>query len=595
MKKYKILEKYFGYKSFRPFQEEIIDAILESKDVLMILPTGGGKSLCYQLPSLLMNGVTIVISPLLALMHDQVMALRTNSISSAMLTSMQTREESSKIEQELLSNEIKLLYIAPEKLCNKYFLNFLHKLDINFFVIDEAHCVSAWGHEFREDYRELDILKEQFPTVPISAFTATATTEVEEDISKHLQLNSPLIVKGRVFRPNLTIKAKNRIKDGREQLLDFLENHKNDAGIVYTLARKSTENIAEFLQSKGFNAEFYHAKMETEDKNRVYADFVSDKVQIVVATIAFGMGIDKSNIRFVVHLKMPKTVESFYQEIGRAGRDGVEAETLLLFSNSDVVQQKNFIDELPDTPYREHSYTKLDNISHFTRTEICRHKSIASYFNDTIKECEDRCDNCLSPDMTKVDISIASKKLLSTIVRTGQKFGVIYLIDILRGSKDKRILENNHNNLSVYNIGKEYTKAQWIVISERLQELDAIRVGDFKVNFLSEFGVEILKGLHTIEIREDRLEIKKDVKVNIKQINLKYDDKIFQDLKEIRTFIAKLHNIPPYMVFSDKTIIELSMFKPRNKIQMLNIHGIGELKFQKYGKDFLEYINLLDK
>ena len=542
-----------------------------------------------------MDGVTIVISPLLALMHDQVMALRTNSISSAMLTSMQDKEESYKIEQELLKGNIKLLYIAPERLANGYFLNFLHKLNINFFVIDEAHCVSAWGHEFRENYRQLNILREQFPTVPISAFTATATTEVEEDISKHLQLNEPVKVKGTVFRSNLTIKSVNRIKDGKQQLLDFLKRHKNDAGIVYTLSRKSTESIAEFLQSKGINAKFYHAKMETEDKNKVYSDFVSDKIQIVVATIAFGMGIDKSNIRFVVHLTMPKTVENFYQEIGRAGRDGIEAETLLLFSNFDIIQQRNFIDDLPDTPYRDNAYNKLDKMTRFAKTEICRHKSIASYFNDTINECKDKCDNCLSPEIKKVNISIASKKLLSTIIRTNQKFGLIYIIDILRGSKDKRILENNHNDLSVYNIGGEYTKAQWITIGDRLLELEAIIIGDFKVNFLSQFGVEILKGMHNIEIRKDRLEVKKEEIVKVKNYNLNYDENIFKDLKEIRTFIAKVHNIPPYMIFSDKTLMELSTFKPKTKTQMLNIHGIGDIKFQKYGKDFLEYLNIINK
>jgi ATP-dependent DNA helicase RecQ len=317
----------------------VIDAIVKGEDVLMILPTGGGKSLCYQLPTLLMKGVTVVVSPLLALMHDQVVALRANGIEAAMLSSMQSLEESQQIEQQLRNGEIKLLYVAPERLTNAYFLTLLHGLKINFFVIDEAHCVSEWGHEFRENYRRLSLLKAQFPTIPIAAFTATATTAVEEDIVANLGLKEPKRVRGSLFRENLTIHARHRIKDGKEQLLAFLKQHEGESGIVYTLSRKSTESVAHFLQSKGIEARPYHAGLSTEEKNGTYKDFVADKVQIVVATIAFGMGIDKSNIRFVVHMTMPKTLENYYQEIGRAGRDGLEAETLLLFSASDIVQQ----------------------------------------------------------------------------------------------------------------------------------------------------------------------------------------------------------------------------------------------------------------
>jgi len=592
--KYELLEKYFGYKSFRPLQEEIIDAILASQDALMILPTGGGKSLCYQLPSLMMSGVTVVISPLLALMHDQVMALRANGISSAMLSSMQEREESYRIEDELLNGDIKLLYTSPERLLNPYFLNFLHRLNINFFVIDEAHCVSVWGHEFRESYRGLSILKDEFPSTPISAFTATATISVEQDISSHLRLNEPKSVRGTVFRKNLNINVVNKIGNGKEQLLEFIKSHKNSAGIIYTLSRKSTENIANFLKTKGINAKYYHARMETEDKNRVYSDFVSDRVQIVVATIAFGMGIDKSNIRFVVHLNMPKTVENFYQEIGRAGRDGLQAETLLLFSTQDIIQQKLFIDDLPDSPYKENTYNKLDSMVRFSKTEVCRHKTIASYFDDDVDMCKDKCDNCLNPKIKRVNITIASQKLLSAVFRTEQRFGLHYVIDVLRGSKDKRILSNGHNELSVYKIGEEYSKAQWLTIADRLLELEAFRIGEFKVYTITNFGVEILKGQHKIELREDRLKVQKVSTPKVKYSG-KYDESIFIKLKEIRTFMAKVNNIPPYMIFSDKTLMELSTFKPKTKSQMLNIHGIGDIKFERYGKDFLEYLNLIKK
>ena len=329
MNKLETLEDYFGHSSFRPLQEEVVDAILAKQDVLMILPTGGGKSLCYQLPTLLMEGITVVVSPLLALMHDQVVALKANGIPAAMLSSMQDLDESQKIEAQLRDGEIKLLYVAPERLTNAYFLNLLHQLPINFFVIDEAHCVSEWGHEFRENYRRLSLLKEQFMTTPIAAFTATATHAVESDIASNLGLQNPKRVRGSLFRENLTINARHRIKDGREQLIEFLKLHTAESGIIYTLSRKSTEAVAHFLQTKGIEAKAYHAGLSTEEKNSTYADFVADRVQIVVATIAFGMGIDKSNIRFVVHMTMPKTLENYYQEIGRAGRDGLESETLL--------------------------------------------------------------------------------------------------------------------------------------------------------------------------------------------------------------------------------------------------------------------------
>ncbi|SFV58762.1 ATP-dependent DNA helicase RecQ [hydrothermal vent metagenome] len=591
MKKFELLEEYFGHKSFRPLQEEVVDAIVDLKDILMILPTGGGKSLCYQLPTLMMSGVTVVVSPLLALMHDQVVALQANGISAAMLSSMQTQEESENIEKRLKKGMIKLLYVAPERLTNGYFISMLHYININFFVVDEAHCVSEWGHEFRENYRELSLLKEQFPDIPVAAFTATATNSVERDIVNQLKLENPLRVRGSLFRSNLTIKAQHRIKDGRLQLLEFLKSHRGDAGIIYTLSRKSTEAIAHFLQTKGIDAKPYHAGMPTEEKNSTYADFVSDRISVVVATIAFGMGIDKSNIRFVVHMSMPKTLENFYQEIGRAGRDGLEAETLLLFSAQDIVQQKFFIDNLPDTPYKQHVYSKLDNIVRFANSEECRHQAIAKYFDDTIDRCKNRCDNCLEPDIKRIDITTASRKLLSTIYRTGQNFGLHYVVDVLRGSKDKRVLENHHDKLSVYDIGGEYSKAQWLTIADRLLELGAVEIGEFKVYRLSRFGAEIIKGEREVELREDRLTIKRSV---IKKIadsfSDDYDVEIFEKLKSLRREIAQANNIPPYIVFSDKTLKELAIKLPNSKEDMLMVHGIGEVKYERYGEKFLSLI-----
>ena len=590
MKKKQILKEYFGHSEFRPLQEEIVDAITDGEDVLMILPTGGGKSLCYQLPTLLMDGLTVVVSPLLALMHDQVMALKANGISAAMLSSMQDFEESKSISYQLRNGEIKLLYIAPERFKNEYFLNMLHELDINFFVVDEAHCVSEWGHEFREDYRRLSLLKEQFPTIPIAAFTATATNAVESDIASQLRLDKPTRVRGSLFRENLTINAMHRIKDGRAQLVEFLKSHKGDSGIIYTLSRKSTESIAVYLRGRGIEASAYHAGLSTEEKNETYANFVADRVQIVVATIAFGMGIDKSNIRFVVHMTLPKTIENYYQEIGRAGRDGLASDTILLFSAQDIIQQRSFIDVLPDTPYKQNAYNKLDKITRFANSDMCRHKSVAHYFDDNIAECEDKCDNCLREDVQKIDISTVSRKLLSAIFRTKQSFGLHYVIDVLRGSNDKRILENKHDNLSVYSIGKEYSKAQWLTIADRLLELGAMDIGDFKVYHLTHFGIEVLKGKHIINLSEDRLTVKKTFTKDKDEDLDDGDNIVFEKFRVLRARIAIEHEIPPYIVFSDKTLKELSQKLPKTKEDFLDIHGVGEVKFERYGEKFLEYI-----
>lgn len=587
MNKLETLKHYFGHSTFRPLQEEVVDAILDKQDILMILPTGGGKSLCYQLPTLLMEGVTVVVSPLLALMHDQVVALRSNDISAAMLSSMQTLEESEEIEEQLKRGEIKLLYVAPERLTNAYFLNLLHQLPINFFVIDEAHCVSEWGHEFRENYRRLSLLKEQFATTPIAAFTATATHAVESDIASNLGLQNPKRVRGSLFRENLTINARHRIKDGRAQLMEFLKLHTNESGIIYTLSRKSTETVAHFLQTKGIEAKAYHAGLPTEEKNKTYADFVADRVQIVVATIAFGMGIDKSNIRFVVHMTMPKTLENFYQEIGRAGRDGVTSETLLLFSAQDIVQQKMFIEDLPETPYKQHAFNKLDAMVRFANSENCRHQTVAAYFDDRMDKCDTKCDNCTAPESEKVDITTAARMLLSAILRTEQNFGLHYVIDILKGSKEQRVLQNGHDTLSVYGIGEEYSKSQWLTIGDKLLELNAVEIGEFKVYTLTNFGVEVIKGAHVIELKKERLAVQK-AEIKKKTAGFEeYDIEVYDKLRELRTKIAVANNIPPYIVFSDKTLKDLSIKQPQSKEEMLEVHGIGEVKFERYGKEFL--------
>ncbi len=585
------LQIHFGYDSFRPLQQEVIEAILNHQDTLMILPTGGGKSLCYQLPSLLMSGVTVVVSPLLALMHDQVVALQANGIQAAMLSSMQTPQEARATEAALRAGFLKLLYVAPERFNNPNFIELLQQVSLNFFVVDEAHCISQWGHEFRQDYRNLSLLKEQFPTTTIAAFTATATDTVEQDIINNLRLSHPKQVRGVVFRPNLLIQAQYRHKNGRTQLLNFLKGYANEAGIIYTLSRKSTETLATFLQAKGLKAKAYHAGLNTKEKNATYADFVADRIQIVVATIAFGMGIDKSNIRFVVHMTMPKTLESYYQEIGRAGRDGLPSETLLLFGNQDIIQQKQFIEPLPNTPYKQHAYDKLTTMVRFANTEVCRHQTIAHYFNDKIEPCHQHCDNCVNPAPEKLDITIEAQKLLSAVVKTQQRFGLHYLVSILKGSKDQRILSNRHDQLSVYGIGNDYTQAQWLSIGDRLLELEAVALGEYKVYQLTPTGIAILKGQEKVSIHEDRLRIKKvKAKKKAAPAITDYDVQLFEQLRSLRREIANEHNIPPYIVFSDRTLKELSSVQPKSAEEMLRIHGIGDVKYERYGAQFLDLL-----
>jgi ATP-dependent DNA helicase RecQ len=590
MNKLETLQHYFGHEAFREQQEEVIDAILEQQDLLMILPTGGGKSLCYQLPSLLMSGVTVVISPLLALMHDQVVALKENGIAAAMLSSMQSVEESQAIEQQLRTSQIKLLYVAPERLMNAYFLTFLLDLNINFFVVDEAHCVSEWGHEFREHYRMLSQLKVSFPSTTIAAFTATATPMVRDDILNNLNLQNPKVITGSLFRENLTITAQHRQSDGRRQLIEFLKEQGDEAGIVYAFSRKQTETTAAYLQKQGYKAAAYHAGLPTETKKRVFADFVSDNINIVVATIAFGMGIDKSNIRFVVHINLPKTLENYYQEIGRAGRDGLDATTLLLFSTADIVQQKSFIEDLPDSPYKESAFGKIETISRFANSESCRHQQIAAYFHENIDACNNRCDNCINPDKNRIEITEDARKLLSTIFRTKQSFGIQYVIDVLRGSREQRILTNGHDQLSVYGIGEHYSKAQWLTIADKLLELNAVAMGEYRVFYLLERGAKILRGEESVLIREERMVLKRAKSKKKVDYFDDYEVEIFDQFRELRKEIATSNKVPPYVVFSDKTLKELSNIMPLDKEEMLNIHGIGEVKFERYGQAFLKLI-----
>jgi ATP-dependent DNA helicase RecQ len=465
------------------------------------------------------------------------------------------------------------------------FIQFLKTLDINFFVVDEAHCVSEWGHEFRADYRELNIIKENFPNISVAAFTATATQKVALDIQKALKLQNPLYLRANVYRDNLFISTQNRIQNGREQVLEFLKKHNGESGIIYTFTRKETEDLARFLQSKNISARAYHAGIDKDEKASVFHDFLYDKLDIVVATIAFGMGIDKSNIRFVLHTSLPKTIESYYQEIGRAGRDGLKSETLLLFSKADQIQKQQLIYNTPNPVYQEVLEEKLQKMYRFAQSSSCKHKLLSVYFGDSGDECMDMCDSCIKEPVEQKDITKESKMFLSTIYRTGSKFGANHLIDVLRGSKATKIMQFKHEKLSVYGIGKEYSKVIWNSIIDRLYDEDALRVGEHRAINMTEIGIEILKGNREVFIDEDKM-----IHKNIKDEKIYEDepkDEVFEALRTLRAKIANEANVPAYIVFSDKTLKELSLYLPQDKAHMLAIHGIGDVKYDRYGEEFL--------
>ncbi len=580
------LSRYFGYKEFREFQKETIEAILRGEDTFLILPTGGGKSLCYQLPALLKEGVCVVVSPLIALMQDQVKALVDRGISAVMLSSASKNEQS--IYESLYKEEIKLLYVAPERFRSQRFLELLESINVSFFVVDEAHCVSEWGHEFREDYRKLGLLKQKFPNTPISAFTATATPKVAQDIQKALNLTNPFVLKGTIFRDNLLLNVKRRVSKGYEQILHFLEKYRGDSGIIYTFSRNESQRVADFLNKKGYLALCYHAGLSNELRSQTYKKFINDEVDIVVATIAFGMGIDKSNIRFVIHTSLPKSLEGYYQEVGRAGRDGLFSEALLLFNSSDEISKREFVKQIDNEVYRSVAYKKLDTMYSFAISSKCRHQFIAEYFGDNIKRCESHCDNCTKDEVKKIDITRASLMVLSAIYRSEQRFGQSYIIDLLRGSKSEKIRQNRHEKLSVYGIAKEFSKKELEAVIERLFDLGAIVRGEYKNLLLTQVGADILKKREKIEIDEDRYSAMK--KISIKESIKEVDVKIHPELKRLRKEIADEEQIPAYIVFSDKTLSEFSRLLPKTKEEFLAVNGVGEVKLKRYGDRFIEVI-----
>lgn len=584
--KFFVLKHTFGFSGFRAMQEEAVDAILSRRDLAMLLPTGGGKSLCYQLPTLLMEGITIVVSPLIALMHDQVIALKELGIEAEMISSAQSASEQQEAFSKANEGVLKLLYVAPERLANGGFLSWLGTLNINFFVIDEAHCISEWGHEFRDDYRRLGELRAAFPHTPIAAFTATATPKVREDILSQLGLRDPLILRAPVLRKNITITVKERDSGWRTDLMNLLKKHEGESGIVYAFSRRETEELAEFLSKKGLKCSPYHAGLSAEQRHATHQSFLNDETQIIVATVAFGMGIDKGDIRFVIHTSLPKTIENYYQEIGRAGRDGIDSEAVLFYSGSDFFTKKRLIDEGGDPQYREMILSKLRAAMDYATSEECRHKTIAAYFSDTITPCSDKCDNCLETQGSKKDITTPARMFLSAVYKTGERFGATYIGEVLCGEEKEKILSNGHERLSVFGIGKEMSKSVWGTISKRLVELGALEPDEYKALHLTPAGAEILRGNRSVHIREERLSPKKAEKKS--KTAHPHAPAHYEAFRALRASIAREHGIPAYIVFGDKTLYELAERLPQTQEEMLSITGIGEVKFERYGEAFLE-------
>lgn len=597
-----ILKTYFGYTEFRPKQKEIITNILNRKDTLVLMPTGGGKSLCYQIPALMMEGTAIVVSPLISLMKDQVEALQANGISARALNSMNTDTENASVRMECLQGKVKLLYISPERLVSE--TNYLLRdIKISLFAIDEAHCISQWGHDFRPEYTQLDILREQFPSVPIVALTATADKITRQDIVKQLKMSEPEIFISSFDRPNLSLDVKKgyQQKEKIRIIKRFIEKHGNESGIIYCMSRKTTEKVAELLYDEGFDTAVYHAGLSNYEREKAQDDFINDRVQIVCATVAFGMGIDKSNVRWVIHYNLPKSIESFYQEIGRAGRDGMKSDTMLFYSLGDMIQLTKFAEE---SNQKEINIEKLNRMQQYAEADICRRRILLSYFGETMEHDCGNCDVCRNPPQ-RFDGTIIIQKALSAIARTNQQVATGTLIEILRGNFTQEITENEYDKIKTFGAGRDIPSRHWQNYLLQMLNMGYIEIAYNESNHLkiTESGAKVLFGKQNAElvvIKEDEFsqrQIKKNTveasPVQIKKNaygNHDNEDSLFETLRLLRLKLAEHEAIPPYIVMSDSTLQALCDKKPTSLEELNDISGFSEYKKKKYGRDFVNAI-----
>ena len=595
------LKTYFGYDSFRPLQEDIIRHLMDRKDALVLMPTGGGKSICYQLPALLSEGTAVVVSPLISLMKDQVETLCANGIAAGALNSNNDETENASLRRACMEGKLKLLYISPEKLLAEanYLLRDMH---ISLFAIDEAHCISQWGHDFRPEYTQMDILHQLFPQVPIIALTATADKITREDIIKQLHLNQPRIFISSFDRPNLslTVKRGYQQKEKSKAILDFIARHPGESGIIYCMSRSKTETVAQMLQKQGIKSAVYHAGLSSERRDEAQDDFINDRVQVVCATIAFGMGIDKSNVRWVIHYNLPKSIESFYQEIGRAGRDGMPSDTLLFYSLADLILLTKFA---TDSGQQSINLEKLQRMQQYAEADICRRRILLSYFGEnTTCDCGN-CDVCKNPP-ERFDGTIIVQKALSAIARSEQQIGTGILVDILRGNMSSEVTERGYHRLKTFGAGREVPARDWHDYLLQMLQLGYFEIAYNENNHLkiTQSGTDVLFGraralLVTIR-REEAVQAtrgrKRKATVPTKELPLglpnKESGELFEALRTLRKRLADQEALPAYIVLSDKVLHLLSTSRPTTIEEFGNISGIGEYKKKKYGKEFVELI-----
>lgn len=592
-----VLHNVFGYKSFRNQQKEIIESIIDGRDTLIIIPTGGGKSLCYQIPAVILPKTAIVISPLISLMKDQVDQLAANGISAAYLNGSQSSSEQQNVIERYLNHSIKLLYISPERLALAYFQSLIEQNPPSLIAIDEAHCISQWGHDFRPDYRQLGQLSARFPGVPIVALTATADKMTQADIITQLNLVDPLVVVRSFDRPNIryTVVEKYNLTD---QIVSFIETQKGNSGIIYCASRSKVEDMTTKLAARGFSVAAYHAGLTNQQRQQAQEAFLKDDIQIIVATVAFGMGINKPNVGFVVHADCPRSIEAYYQETGRAGRDGVPAEVMLLFNANDLSWYRQQISEKMEGQHKDVEFHKIDAMQSFAQSLTCRRIVLLNYFGEQRQEPCNNCDICLYPP-EHYDGLVDAQKVLSCIYRVEQRYGAQYIAEVLRGSNRSKIKENGHDRLSVYGIGKEHSIDYWLhVIRQLIYHGYLIQnIAAYNTLQLTERARKILKGEIELSLAKPRLEIVKKSRLNryARAINLttilSYEERIlFGYLKKLRKDIADSEDVPPYIIFSDATLLEMVQTMPESKQQLLNITGVGKIKLEKYGNLFLDKI-----
>ncbi|EID0034152.1 ATP-dependent DNA helicase RecQ [Vibrio alginolyticus] len=586
----RVLEDVFGYQEFRDGQQLVIDAAIEGRDSLVILPTGGGKSLCYQIPALVRSGITLVISPLISLMKDQVDQLKANGVAAECINSTMPREELLSVYNRMHTGHLKLVYVSPERVLMRDFIERLENLPLSMIAVDEAHCISQWGHDFRPEYAALGQLKQQFSHVPFMALTATADDATRRDILERLQLNNPEVYLGSFDRPNIRYNLVEKHKPV-SQIVRYLETQKGNCGIIYCGSRKKVEMVTEKLCNNHIRAAGYHAGMDADERAYVQEAFQRDDIQIVVATVAFGMGINKPNVRFVVHFDIPRNIESYYQETGRAGRDGLPAEAMMLYDPADISWLRRMLDEKDDGPQKQVETHKLNAMSAFAEAQTCRRQVLLNYFGEYRKKPCGNCDICLDPPK-HFDATEEARKALSCVYRVNQSFGMGYVVEVLRGMQNIRVRENGHDKISTYAIGRDHSHDYWVSIFRQLIHKGLLfqNITRNSTLQLTEEARPLLRGDVTLELAVPRLDTAARAAKSDKLTSKNYDKKLFAKLRKLRKSIADEDGLPPYVVFSDATLIDMAEILPTSYGEMLAVSGVGQRKLEKYADPFLDLI-----